>query len=68
MDSSAFVQIVNAVGFPIAVCYIMGKYLSKLVYDQSKLLTQLKQSVEENTKAVATLYSMIGGERSGLHR
>lgn len=51
------VQLISTVGFPIAACLGMGWYISKTQEN-------LRQVVEENTKAVLLLTERLNKERT----
>lgn len=72
MDVSTITQLINGVGFPIFACIALGLFIvwdrksgreerAKTAESQNKLLQDLAQSVDNNTKVVERLVEKLEG-------
>jgi hypothetical protein len=52
-------QLIASLGFPIVMCLIMFKYMQEESENHKKEVDALKDSLKENTVALADLKSMI---------
>lgn len=52
-------QLISTLGFPIAMCLIMFKYMQDESENHKKEVDALKDSLKENTVVLADLKSMI---------
>lgn len=59
MDYQAIVQIVSAVGFPIAMCCIMAWYVKYQADQHAAESKELRTVIDENTKILEGLKQLI---------
>ena len=53
------VQVINTVGFPIAVCLALGYYIKYMTDTHQKEIESLRNVISDNTKIVTKLYEMM---------
>lgn len=61
MDTSAIVQIISSLGFPIACCVAMFWQNNKLNESHKEETTKLNEAINNNTIALYHLIDRIGG-------
>jgi hypothetical protein len=61
MDFSSITSIISQVGFPIACCIYLIYSNNKQNDKNAEELEKLRQALENNTKAMIELKSMLGG-------
>jgi uncharacterized membrane protein YciS (DUF1049 family) len=52
---SAVVELINGVGFPIAVCITLFWFNRETIREQQKLLVELKDNIRDNTEVMKDL-------------
>ena len=52
---SAIVELINGVGFPIAVCIALFWFNRDTIREQQKLLVELKDIIRDNTEVMKDL-------------
>ena len=52
---SAIVELINGVGFPIAVCIALFWFNRETIREQQKLLIELKDIIRDNTEVMKDL-------------
>ena len=52
---SAIVELINGVGFPIAVCIALFWFNRETIREQQKLLVELKDIIRDNTEVMKDL-------------
>ena len=52
---SAVVELINGVGFPIAVCIALFWFNRETIREQQKLLVELKDIIRDNTEVMKDL-------------
>ena len=52
---SAIVELINGVGFPIAVCIALFWFNRETILEQQKLLVELKDIIRDNTEVMKDL-------------
>ena len=52
---SAIVELINRVGFPIAVCIALFWFNRETIREQQKLLVELKDIIRDNTEVMKDL-------------
>lgn len=52
---SAIVELINGVGFPIAVCIALFWFNRETIREQQKLLVELKDIIRDNTEVIKDL-------------
>ena len=52
-------QVINTVGFPIAVCLALGYYIKYMTDNHQKEIESLRNVIADNTKIVTKLYEMM---------
>lgn len=60
MDVTMITQLVGSLGFPIVACIYMAKIQEKQNEQHSKEVSELRQTVENNTKAMIKLCTKLG--------
>lgn len=71
MDVNTIIQIINGVGFPIAVCIAMGAFIvwdkvsrqkirKEDIEKQDELLSKLTNTVDNNTKVIQQIADKLG--------
>ena len=63
---SAVVELINGVGFPIAVCIALFWFNRDTIREQQKLLTELKDIIRDNSEVMRDLIDEIKGNRYDL--
>lgn len=61
MESNIIVELINTVGFPIAVCIALFWFNKEVLKTQQKLLDDLKDTIRDNTEVLKTLVNKING-------
>lgn len=61
MESNIIVELINTVGFPIAVCIALFWFNREVLKTQQKLLDDLKDTIRDNTEVLKTLVNKING-------
>lgn len=56
MDANIIVELINSVGFPIAM-------VGYFIWDKTKVTNQLTQAIENNTLIITKLYEQMGAEK-----
>ena len=56
---SAIVELINGVGFPIAVCIALFWFNRETIRDQQKLLVELKDIIRDSSEAIKDLTEEI---------
>ena len=59
MDSGFIVELINVVGFPIAMCIALCWFCHKTLQGQQELMIQFKDTLRDNTEALRQLASKI---------
>lgn len=62
MDITTLTQLVGSLGFPIVACFYMAKMQEKQNEQHSKEVSELRKSVDNNTKAMIKLCTKLGVE------
>ena len=62
MDITTLTQLVGSLGFPIVACFYMAKMQEKQNEQHSKEVSELRKSVDNNTKAMIRLCTKLGVE------
>ncbi len=60
MDVTMITQLIGSLGFPIVACIYMAKTQEKQNEQHSKEVSELRQTVENNTKAMIKLCTKLG--------
>lgn len=61
---SAVVELINGVGFPIAVCIALFWFNRETTREQQKLLTELKDIIRDNSEVMKDLVEEIKRNKS----
>ena len=61
MESNIIVELINTVGFPIAVCIALFWFNKEVLKTQQKLLDDLKDTIRDNTEVLKNLVNKING-------
>ena len=56
---SAVVELINGVGFPIAVCIALFWFIMDTIREQQKLLIELKDIIRDNSEVMKDLIDEI---------
>ena len=56
---SAVVELINGVGFPIAVCIALFWFNMNIIREQQKLLIELKDTIRDNSEVMKDLIDEI---------
>lgn len=64
MDTSAIVQLISSLGFPIACCIAMFWQNNKLNESHKEEVSKLNEAINNNTIALNHIIDKIGGENS----
>lgn len=59
MDANTIIQIVSSLGFPIVMCGALFCYLVKQCETHKEEIDNLKDTINENTKMLAKLTTLI---------
>lgn len=59
MDVTGITQLISSLGFPIVVCGVLFWYLTKEKEAHKEEITALTKTLEENTKVLAELGTLI---------
>lgn len=59
MDTQTVIQLISNVGFPIAMCVALFYYMIKQRQEHSVELENLRTTLEENTKVLTELSTLI---------
>lgn len=59
MDTQTIIQLISNVGFPIAMCVALFYYMIKQRQEHSVELENLRNTLEENTKVLTELSTLI---------
>lgn len=72
MDVQAYMNLISSVGFPIVMCLIMVKLMSRMEESHKAEIDSLKDSLNNNTNVLTrleTMFSMLirkeGGDNEG---
>lgn len=60
MEVTGIVELINSVGFPIAVCLILFWFINRILSKFELRLAELTNSVVDNTQAIRSLVDRIG--------
>lgn len=60
MDATTLSQLIGSLGFPIIACFYMAKMQEKQNEQHSKEVSELRQTVENNTKVMIKLCTKLG--------
>ena len=64
MDTSAIVQLISSLGFPIACCIAMFWQNNKLNESHKEEVSKLNEAINNNTIALNHIIDKLGGESS----
>ena len=64
MDTSAIVQLISSLGFPIACCIAMFWQNNKLNESHKEEVSKLNEAINNNTIALNHTIDKLGGENS----
>lgn len=64
MDTSAIVQLISSLGFPIACCVAMFWQNNKLNESHKEEVSKLNEAINNNTIALNHIIDKLGGENS----
>lgn len=64
MDTSAIVQLISSLGFPIACCIAMFWQNNKLNESHKEEVSKLNEAINNNTIALNHIIDKLGGENS----
>ena len=56
------VTIISSVGFPAAMCILMGYYIMHREEEHGKEMSELKKAINNNTAAITKLAERMKGE------
>ena len=56
------VTIISTVGFPAAMCILMGYYIMHREEEHGKEMSELKKAINNNTAAITKLAERMKGE------
>lgn len=59
MDAQAYTNLISSVGFPIVMCLIMVKLLSRMEESHKAEIGSLKDSLNNNTNVLTRLETMF---------
>lgn len=59
INLSAIVDLINGVGFPIAVCIALFWFNRETIKEQQKLLTEFKDIIRDNSEVMRDLVDEI---------
>ena len=64
VDTSAIVQLISSLGFPIACCIAMFWQNNKLNESHKEEVSKLNEAINNNTIALNHIIDKLGGENS----
>ena len=64
MDTSAIVQLISSLGFPIACCIAMFWQNNKLNESHKEEVSKLNEAINNNTIALNHIIDKLGGDNS----
>ena len=70
MDAQAYTNLISSVGFPIVMCLIMVKLMSRMEESHKAEIDSLKDSLNNNTNVLArleTMFSMLIRKEENKH-
>jgi hypothetical protein len=56
------VTVISTVGFPAAMCILMGYYIMRREEEHGKEMAELKKAINNNTSAISKLVERLRGE------
>ena len=59
MDAQAYTNLISSVGFPIVMCLIMVKLMSRMEESHKAEIDSLKDSLNNNTNVLTRLEAMF---------
>lgn len=59
MDAQAYTNLISSVGFPIVMCLIMVKLMSRMEESHKAEIDSLKDSLNNNTNVLTRLETMF---------
>lgn len=59
METSLAVELINTVGFPIAMCIALFWFCNKTLNGQQELLNEFKDTLRDNTEVLRELSQQI---------
>ena len=62
MEVSILVELINSVGFPIAMCVALFWFCNNTLKGQQVLLNQFKDALQDNTEALRQLSEKVKGD------
>ena len=68
MDAPAYTNLISSVGFPIVMCLIMVKLMSRMEESHKEEIESLKEALNSNTNVLTrleTMFSMIMRKTGG---
>lgn len=63
MDANTLTTLISTLGFPIVCCGALFWYVNKQEKRHSDEIAELRKTIENNTLAVTTLVSKLGGDK-----
>ena len=70
MDTQAYTNLISSVGFPIVMCLIMVKLMSRMEESHKAEIDSLKDSLNNNTNVLTrleTMFSMLIRKEDNKH-
>ena len=70
MDAQAYTNLISSVGFPIVMCLIMVKLMSRMEESHKAEIDSLKDSLNNNTNVLTrleTMFSMLIRKEENNH-
>jgi len=70
MDAQAYTNLISSVGFPIVMCLIMVKLMSRMEESHKAEIDSLKDSLNNNTNVLTrleTMFSMLIRKEDNNH-
>lgn len=70
MDAQAYTNLISSVGFPIVMCLIMVKLMSRMEESHKAEIDSLKDSLNNNTNVLTrleTMFSMLIRKEDNKH-
>ena len=70
MDAQAYTNLISSVGFPIVMCLIMVKLMSRMEESHKAEIDSLKDSLNNNTNVLTrleTMFSMLIRKEENKH-
>ena len=59
MDTQSITALISSVGFPIVMCLILIKYMQQENQRNDDTITNLRDTINANTKAITELVTLI---------